>query len=136
MIIYRGGFVGSGAAGRVGANGNKGNFGTSLSPGSIPAPGGRGELRTLAASMSLIDFFREILTVHNPVIIVSRQSCMNNLGSETQAKSCHMSTGSFGGNGQLATGSMGFSGDDMATRLQQQTMQMQQVSVVLYESLL
>lgn len=35
--------------------------------------------------------------------------------------------GAFGGAGQLGAGGMGFNNDDMAVRLQQQTMQMQQV---------
>ena len=37
--------------------------------------------------------------------------------------------GSFGGAGQLGVGGMGFNNDDMAARLQQQTMQMQQVCI-------
>ena len=42
---------------------------------------------------------------------------------------CIRPLGSFGGGGQLGTGGMGFNNDDMAARLQQQTMQMQQVSI-------
>lgn len=42
---------------------------------------------------------------------------------------CIGALGSFGGAGQLGAGGMGFNNDDMAARLQQQTMQMQQVSL-------
>ncbi len=42
---------------------------------------------------------------------------------------CIGAVGSFGGAGQLGAGGMGFNNDDMAARLQQQTMQMQQVSI-------
>jgi len=42
---------------------------------------------------------------------------------------CIGALGSFGGAGQLGAGGMGFNNDDMAARLQQQTMQMQQVSI-------
>ncbi|DBB09979.1 hypothetical protein WJX82_004569 [Trebouxia sp. C0006] len=41
--------------------------------------------------------------------------------------------GSFGGAGQLGTGGMGFNNDDMAARLQQQTMQMQQQMQLRYQ---
>ena len=45
---------------------------------------------------------------------------------------CSGASGSFGGAGQLGAGGMGFNNDDMAARLQQQTMQMQQVSITSY----
>ena len=38
-----------------------------------------------------------------------------------------MLAGNFNAAGQLGAGALGFSNDDMAVRLQQQTMQMQQV---------
>lgn len=100
-------------AGRPGMNGSKTGFGGRLSPSQPSFANGQGQsqLFHLNVGVELTEICR----------------CPVNLHVSLEADFGHAASGSFGGAGQLGAGGMGFNNDDMAARLQQQTMQMQQV---------